>query len=447
MAGKKWEKEVIYRVIVYSHSITPRLQYITDFLSAYYNHPVVITTSVEEYQAAEGIKLNYTSQPLSGDDIWIEPSGLLFDKGIRSQGTYCFTHSAGYKAFYKAHGHIGFDLFSAIFFLITRYEEYLPHKRDAYGRYDHQNALAYREDFLHLPLINTWLEDFGKTIGLTSPNTPPHLFTFVPTYDIDIAWSYRNKEPIRNAGGAVRSLLKGQWGAVKERMQVLQHKAQDPYDSYAWMDSMHQQYGLKPLYFIHVGQKGNRYDKNISTDNKEFRELVRSLASKYLVGIHPSWQSGDEPHWLLKEKKILEELAQQPVTISRQHYIRFSFPQTFRYLIAAGIKHDFSMGYGSINGFRASIATPFYWYDLKQEVQTDLMLHPFPFMDANSFFEQKQTPEQSLKEMLQYYRTVKEVNGTLITVWHNTFLGTDKMFEGWRQAYESFLQVVQRGSI
>jgi hypothetical protein len=100
------------------------------------------------------------------------------------------------------------------------------------------------------------------------------------------------------------------------------------------------------------------------------------------------------------------------------------------------------MGYGSINGFRASIASSFYWYDLKQEEQTQLLVHPFCFMDANAYYEQKLSAEEALQEMILYYQAVKDVNGTLITIWHNNFLGTDREFEGWREMYRRFVEMV-----
>ena len=100
------------------------------------------------------------------------------------------------------------------------------------------------------------------------------------------------------------------------------------------------------------------------------------------------------------------------------------------------------MGYGSINGFRASVASSFYWYDLEKEEQTNLLLHPFCFMEANSFFEQKYLPQRAYEEMMHYYNAVKAVNGTLITIWHNNFLGTYPTFRGWRDVYEEFIRQV-----
>jgi hypothetical protein len=97
------------------------------------------------------------------------------------------------------------------------------------------------------------------------------------------------------------------------------------------------------------------------------------------------------------------------------------------------------MGYGSINGFRASIATSYYWFDLKREEKTKLLIHPFCFMDANSYYEENLSPEAALEELMQFYNATKSVNGTLITIWHNNFLGADEEFAGWKEVYQKFV--------
>ena len=104
------------------------------------------------------------------------------------------------------------------------------------------------------------------------------------------------------------------------------------------------------------------------------------------------------------------------ITSSRQHFIRFNLPQTFRHLLDGGIREDFSMGYGSINGFRASVASPFYWYDL--EKGSKQLLYCFirsviwrPILSLSKNF----TRMQALDEMTHYYNEVKKVNGSLIT--------------------------------
>jgi hypothetical protein len=431
------------------------LQYVADFLAGYYRAEVRLTKDREEYGAAKEWKLNYSDNPVAEEEVHIVPVPLLFETDIHPVPIECFEFE-GDPAFFKTAGSFPFDILAAIFYLITRYEEYLPHEKDEYGRYAHRNSLAYKEGFLHLPLINIWLKKFWQPPrredtkehkelsassgpGASALRLPP--FAFLPTYDIDIAWSYRHKGLVRNAGGWLKSVAGGEWNDAGRRLMVLAGRKQDPYDSYEWMDELHRRYEMDPVYFFHVGGSRNRYDKNIPPQHPAMRQLVAVTASRYKTGIHPSWQSGNEPGKIKEELAVLQEMAGVPVSRSRQHFIRFELPGTFRQLVEAGIGHDYSMGYGSINGFRASVAAPFYWYDLERDEQTKLLLHPFCFMDANSCFEQKLSPQQALDELMHYYHAVKSVGGSMGMIWHNTFLGTDPLFTGWRDVYERFISL------
>lgn len=219
-------------------------------------------------------------------------------------------------------------------------------------------------------------------------------------------------------------------------------KKNDPFDVYELLYALHLKHNLNPYYFFLVAASPGEYDKNIDPSHPEMQELIKFHALGYNVGIHPSWQSGDNDAFLVKEISTLEALIERKVIHSRQHYIRMTVPETYRKLINLGIHNEFSMGYGSINGFRASVASAFYWYDLVAEKKTSLLVYPFCFMDANSFYEQKLTPQQAFDEICRYHDTIKKVNGTMITIWHNNFFGSDKMFAGWREVYQLFLEEV-----
>lgn len=429
-------------MIIYSHSITPRLQYVIDFISAYYNHAFILTVNREKYLASESTKINYSHESLSEGEIYIHPHSLLFETSIRPIQSECSVHNN--IVFFKTEGSLGFDLFAAIFFLLSRYEEYLPNEKDMYGRYDYKNSLAYKGGFLHQPLINIWLEDFRNVLKQKKASFPTHQssFTCIPTYDIDIAWSYLNKGKKRTIGGFFRDALKGQWWYVKKRWQVLRKKEQDPFDTYEWLNELHKEKGLRPVYFFPLADKVAKYDKNTAPQNKNYQNLIRQHAAKYKIGLHPSWQSGDKPDLLRKELNAINNITQQTITLSRQHFIRFTLPGTYRRLIDLGIKEEYSMGYGSSNGFRASIASPFYWYDLEREEKTSLLIHPFCYMDANAFFEQKLSPQAALEEAMHYYNVVKKVNGQLIIISHTPFLGTDKLFAGWKEVYEQLIGTI-----
>ena len=173
--------------------------------------------------------------------------------------------------------------------------------------------------------------------------------------------------------------------------------------------------------------------------------LINMHAKKYRIGIHPSWQSGDNITWNKIEKERLQNLSGQIITASRQHYIRFNLPTGYRLLLQNGITDDHSMGYGSINGFRASVANTFNWFDLEHNETTELRIHPFCFMDANAYYEQKYTAAEAYAELIQYYSICKKVNGQLITVYHNNFLGTLKTMESWKLHYKKFVEEIEGG--
>lgn len=429
-------------LLFYTHTITNRLRYTVEFFGReLFNEAIQITTDAAYYRAYEGPRLNYSDTDFSEEEFYVKPHDLLFQTGIRAQETDCFELNFQ-KAFFPTKGDHPFDIFAAVFYLISRYEEYLPFEKDAYGRYPYTASLAYREDFLSEPLVNIWLEGFRKALQRKFPSLLFRRQTFrcKITYDIDMAYSYKHKGFWRNGFGFMRSLLKADIAGIRERWQVLAGKRKDPFDCFEWLDALHLYCRLQPYYFFLVAGKRGKYDKNISTDVAAFRELIEYYSKNYKTGIHPSWQSGDEPRLLREEVEWMEVVTEEPVRRSRQHYIRMTLPDTYRHLIDAGIRQEYSMGYGSINGFRASVATSYLWYDLGREQSTDLWVYPFCFMDANALYEQRQAPSQTYQELMGYYSRVKRYNGLFVSIWHNTILGTGKEFEGWAAMFELFMR-------
>ncbi|HXB28537.1 MAG TPA: hypothetical protein VNW49_01900 [Puia sp.] len=429
-------------MLFYSDQNSPRLTYILDLISnEIFNEAFILISDKDAFISCTGAKLNYSDERLSGNEFFIKRHGLLFETDIHYQQIKRFDF-LGKPAFFETTGDYPFDVFAASFFLVSRYEEYLSFQADKYGRYPHQDSLAFKENFLDFPLINYWLEDFKTTLRQKFPDIIFRMkdFKFIPTYDIDIAYSYKYKGLKRNLGGFFMSIIKGQWLNLLDRWDVLFNKKRDPFDSYEWLDSLHLYCRTRAYYFFLLAKKQVGVDKNISPGKPELKSLIAYHAGGYTVGIHPSWQSGDEEAVLMEEVDELEKIIMTSVKYSRQHYIRMILPQTYRRLIDVGIEKEFSMGYGTTNGFRASIASSFYWYDLKAEKKTGLMLFPFCFMDSNSFYQSKSKPKEAFSELMDYYRKIKQINGLMVTTWHNNFLGTDPMFAGWKEVYEVFLK-------
>ncbi|HRO42668.1 MAG TPA: polysaccharide deacetylase family protein [Flavipsychrobacter sp.] len=338
---------------------------------------------------------------------------------------------------------VPFDFFSAIFFLITRYEEYFPHTPDKHGRYPAQLSLLYQHGFLKRPLVDEWIFEFYSLLKENKINAYLNSFSYQPTYDIDIAYSYKHKGFVRTLGAVTKDILQGNFKNLKSRMSVMQEKHTDPYDAFDWLQETHKALHLAPRYFVLASLKVTPFDKNISPLHPKMQKLIRGFAHEGSIGLHPSYFSTEEKIFF-EEKATLENITQQIIHHSRQHYIRLCLPKTYQQLLERGILEDWSMGYGSLLGFRAGTGRSFFWYDLKNEMPTELKIHPFCFMDSTAHFEEKLSQDAAFKVLQEMKFILEKTQSTLVTVFHNFSLGSDPQWNGWKEAYSNFLKSLRK---
>jgi hypothetical protein len=429
-------------LLIYTGKITNRIRYIFEHIfKNLLGITMSITTDKEEFLSFEGAKLNYSSRRFN-EELFFYASPLLFERGIKHQHLKIEDYE-GTKIFFigKNNSHLPFDPFAASFFLISRYEEYLPSEKDHYGRYKAENSVAFKNGFLHLPVIDMWVNLLHKTLQQLFPDLQfsKRKYRFVPTYDIDLAFAYKNKGILRNIGGLAVALFRLKKDLAIERIKVLLGLQPDPYDTFDWQFALHARYDLKPIYFFLLGDYGP-YDKNISITSIAYQELIQSLGDWYEVGIHPSYASNTDPVEFAMELTILSRLLKKEVRKNRQHFIKLQMPETYQNLIERDIQDDYTMGYASQFGFRAGTTSSFYFYDLSLEIKTTLRVFPFAVMDVTLQHYQKLSPQEGLNTLKQIIDSVRAVDGVFIPLWHNHSLSNTHGWEGWREVYEEMVK-------
>lgn len=433
-----------HQVLIYCEQITHRLQYVLEWIfQEQLKIDFRVTYDAAEWRAFEGLKINYSEKRIEPEDLLIRPHRLIYEAGETVQQLNINRWKKSTVLFYNQPGAlIPFDLFSAVFYLIARYEEYLPHKKDNYGRYAHNNSVAYQYSFLQRPVVDEWLLSLRRIIEKKFRIVLPQAkFEFLPTYDIDIAWAYANKPAKQNWAGAFRDLLRLRIDWFFERLLVTTSGKQDPYDAYKWMEDLQAYFDLRPIYFFLVGGRGT-YDRNISPSHPAMQELITHTSGHAQVGLHPSYGSFNVQSILQKELQVLENIIDKPVLKSRQHYLKFTLPTTYRHLIELGIQEDHSMGYGSINGFRAGTSRPFFWYDLSSETKTELRVHPFCFMDATAINLYGRSKEAAFSEAERLLVALKQVGGRFVSIFHNNNLGRGREHKHWHRFYQKMIERV-----
>jgi len=189
-------------------------------------------------------------------------------------------------------------------------------------------------------------------------------------------------------------------------------------------------------YFWLVSEGRLREDPNPYPIPADQQQLMRELPK---VGLHPSYHSSQQPQLIGEERRRIEQIVGRPVTHSRQHFLRFRLPQTYRALLAADITDDYSMGYADSPGWRAGTNQPFAWYDLERERQTRLTVHPFAAMDVtlkNYGREGAKAAGATIRELEQ---SLRAYGGTFCLLWHNSSFAEAYGWEGWWQMYSGLV--------
>lgn len=431
---------------IYTANITPRLRYILDLLlHDMLGIDYILTTDIYLNNNDAEPFINYSCHNIKGS-FMITPSGLLFEKEIIQNDPGKTGHWDGCPVFYETSGgDIPFDIFAASFFLVTRYEEYLPFIPDSHGRFPSSLSYARKQNFLHLPVVNIWVHKLGEKLKKHFPGlivkTPD--FSFLSTIDIDNVWEYHHRPFLHNTLSLLKSILKGDLRTFQIKKDIVIGKQRDPFDTYDEWEELHRGIMEKVYIFILAGA-GSRKDNLINPGKKEWQEKIRELSGKYPPGLHPSYRANLDERIITREKNLLESVIGTPVTRSRQHFLRLSMPDTYRALIKSGIKEDYTMGFHDHTGFRAGIAYPFPFFDLISNESTELVVYPLVLMDRTLKDYMGLSPSYAMEETEQLIKRVKSTGGLFISLWHNSSLGDTGEWKEWRKVYMQMNEICKQ---
>ena len=395
---------------------------------------------VVSFKQASGPKLNYSSKPLPGS-FHIMPSGYLvrgaelLDQPLEWKGHWVL---------YQVKGDIPFDLFAFAFFLISRAEEYNA-PRDEHGRFLSSEAWVVKRKKHLSPILDEVVLELVQLLKQKWPElpTPRRRYTHTLTFDIDNGLKYAGRELWRSLGSTARDILHLRLEEVQRRAGVLLRGHADPYELNTTMRRAAVNAGRAVTFFL-VGER-NTHDHAVDIEHPRMHAKVLDTIAWSEIALHPSYRSMEEHDRIRQEQLKLRKVIEEPVTISRQHFLRFKLPDTYNELIALGIGEDHSMGFSDIVGFRAGTCSPFPWYDLQAERETTLMIHPFAVMDSALCYKMGLSPQEATSLGHLLIANVKSVEGTFESVWHERFIAGLGDETAWDQVFEETVTIANKG--
>ena len=442
----------------------PRLRYVLKELSADTGYNFRLFTDLEKWTSADaaarikygeaaGAGLGREEQSEGYLTLNLPAHPFLSGTGTTEKDLQVDRDRNGFPQFFSigARQAGSYDLLACAFYCLSRYEEYNSPAEDKHGRFPANAAHAEKNGYLHLPVVRHWFKKIATELRAVFPDIPePNqaAYYFQPTYDVDMLWAYRHRGLRGQAAGA-RDVFMGELARAFDRW--ISKEKDDPYDKIDYLLSLHHwaersRAGdatfspTKPQFFWLVANADDHRDPNPYPIPKAQHEVMRSLLDRTVVGLHPSYRSSDQPELIKEELERLQAITDKRCEHSRQHFLRFRLPGTYRELHRAGIRHEHTMGYADAIGWRAGTNQPFYWYDVEREEATYLRLYPFAAMDVTLKNYLELGPEEAYGEIIKLRNGMLTYGGAFTLLWHNSSFAPLYGWKGWQEIYERLVQ-------
>jgi hypothetical protein len=359
------------------------------------------------------------------------------DGRVRISPTHCF---------------IGADLFGSIFFLLSRYEEYVSPVRDAHGRFPATASLAQRAGFLWRPIVNEYLEVLWTCLMTLWPglSRKARQSRIRPTCDVDspfTCWARSTRRTFRKAAlDVVRSGdLKSAAAALRlhhsHRRGRYEH---DPLFNFEWIRAACESANRRATFYFIAGQSNLPIDGCYDLGEPVIRRLLRTLhESGHEIGLHGSYGTAENGKLLGQElqrlQRILhEEGIEQQNIGGRQHYLRWSPRMAAAQIDSVGLTHDSSLGFADSPGFRCGTCYEFPLFDLAGRRVLLARERPLIMMEQSIisplYLGMGETPA-ALAMMLNLRQSAEFYRGDFTFLWHNSSLLTPYS----REMYRSLL--------
>ncbi|MGO3184191.1 MAG: DUF7033 domain-containing protein [Aequorivita sp.] len=426
-------------LLIYTQKLTPRISYIFKHICLrILAIDVTFTSGIEEFIAHGGPKISYGKKPL-GNELFFQSYGLLEQQGLEAVEFTVkkWDNTYGFFAVSSSSG-LPFDIFSSSFYMITRYEEYLPHVKDDMGRFMASESLAYKEGFLQQPIVDIWAYLFKDRLLKAFPELefPERKMLIHPIIEASQTYAYKQKGLFRTVVGYVNSLFRGEFRKIIARTQAIMGFKRDPLDTFKWIVNIANKSNFDLTIFFLLGNSVS-FNESMNTHRQKFKMLIKYVADYKEVGLIFSYNSLSNYEMLKIEKRRMQEITNRSLVSSMNSEFLVNLPDIYRHLVELQVKRDFTMVFRNTIGFRAGTCTPFLFYDLDYEVKTPLVIHPSAM--TTSAFHQKYASDIE-KTVNNSIAAVEKVNGTFTMIFSNKDFSVIESDKVWRKIFSEKLQ-------
>jgi hypothetical protein len=181
-------------------------------------------------------------------------------------------------------------------------------------------------------------------------------------------------------------------------------------------------------------------DPSYDASKPNVRNLFEKLKKEgHEIGLHPSYDCWNDSVLLENQKQFLEKNAGIEINKCRQHWLRFSWRDTWVAQSSAGIETDSTLMFNDRPGFRNSSAIQWHPWNTKSGSRHQIMAQTSVLMDSHLYDYQALSAKNREKEISSWVDECKKVHGRTSFLWHPHTLSSDY---GWEEGFTDLLEKI-----
>ena len=145
------------------------------------------------------------------------------------------------------------------------------------------------------------------------------------------------------------------------------------------------------------------FDPCYDLGDDKHKTLLSTLIRKgHEIGLHPGFGSWQNSEKILEQKVCLEQVTGIKIKTCRQHWLRFSWEDTWFAQQSAGLKCDTTLMFNDRAGFRNSAALKWAPWKMSSRDSGDFRAVPSVFMDSHFYDYGMLDPKSRRAEMRKW---------------------------------------------
>ena len=346
------------------------------------------------------------------------------------------------------------DLLGSAFLMLSRYEEALENvQQDRHGRFPATESIAEKHDFLHIPVVNIYLEILWGCMAALCPSLErkKHSFSIMPTHDVDAPYESMflgfSQAARQSASLALkqRAPIKGvntmiAWMTYQTGRPVL-----DSYDTFSFLMDVSEKAGTQSHFYFKTGKTDSKCDVYYDPAAPAVKSLMRAIHKRgHMIGFHPSYHTAAQKKDFDEEYKTLRTICDelditQDEWGGRQHYLKWNARTSPAMWEGTGMAYDTTLSFADKPGFRCGTCYEFPLYDLETRKRLSVYERPLIVMEQSVLSYMKLAG--NLDEAWNVFASLKAVckfyEGQYVLLWHNSQLPTRKLRDFYRSLISS----------